>query len=435
MALGVRNSPAEVTPTTGSLQYGVMGSAGGASMLPQSADAAAIESVLVIDDSAVQRRHSVGLCRELGVGLVHEAGNGREALALLGALTALPSVLLVDLEMPTMDGPELLAQLRQRNIDVSIIVASSRERALLQSVRQMGSILGLRILGTIQKPLTRETLATLFAAHNQPCDAQSKPSRHPGIDAEALRSGIQREQIHAHFQPKMEIATGKICGAEALARWQEPAQGLILPDEFIPLAERHDLIHPLTLQILSQAMLQVVSWTAESCDLAVAVNLSPLLLDRPNLVEEVVQLQQGYGLPAERVIFEVTESSLSRDPAAALRILTRLRLRGFGLSLDDYGTGFASMAQLAQIPFTELKIDRAFVRGVCERETLRVMLRSTIAMAQELGLMTVAEGVETEEELELLRRYGCTVAQGWLIAKSMPPAQFAQWLLGRVKRS
>jgi EAL domain-containing protein (putative c-di-GMP-specific phosphodiesterase class I) len=110
-------------------------------------------------------------------------------------------------------------------------------------------------------------------------------------------------------------------------------------------------------------------------------------------------------------------------PAAALRILTRLRLRGFGLSLDDYGTGFASMQQLAQIPFTELKIDRTFVRGVCQRETLRVLLRSTIEMAQELGLVTVAEGVEAKEELELLRQYGCTAAQGWLIARAMPATQ------------
>jgi EAL domain-containing protein (putative c-di-GMP-specific phosphodiesterase class I) len=203
---------------------------------------------------------------------------------------------------------------------------------------------------------------------------------------------------------------------------------MILPDEFIPLAEQHNLIHKLTLRVMNQAMLQCCAWQAEGNDLTVAINLSPVLLDRPDLVEEIVQLRSCYDLPSEKVIFEITESSLLRDLGVALSVLTRLRLRGFGLSLDDYGTGFASMQQLAQIPFTELKIDRSFVRGACQSEPLKVMLSSAIEMAKELGLVTVAEGVETQEELELLRQYGCTYAQGWLVAKPMPSEDLLKWL-------
>ena len=156
---------------------------------------------------------------------------------------------------------------------------------------------------------------------------------------------------------------------------------MIAPDQFIPLAEQSGLVHELTLQVLNRALVQAVAWNAEELDLTVAVNISPLLLDRAELVQEIASLQQGYGIPAERIILEVTESSLLRDPAVALGVLTRLRLRGFGLSLDDYGTGFSSMQQLARIPFTELKIDRSFVRGVHERESVRVMLRSAVEMA------------------------------------------------------
>lgn len=220
-------------------------------------------------------------------------------------------------------------------------------------------------------------------------------------------------------------------GVEALVRWEHPTLGLVTPDRFIPLAEQSGLVHELTLQVLNQTLLQAVAWRAESLDLTVAVNISPLLLDRAELVQQIASLQGSYGVPAERIILEVTESSLLRDPAVALGVLTRLRLRGFGLSLDDYGTGFSSMQQLAQIPFTELKIDRSFVRGVHERDSQRVILRSAVEMASELGLVTVGEGVESRAELAVLEDCGCTLVQGWLFAKAMPAAELTQWLRSR----
>jgi EAL domain-containing protein (putative c-di-GMP-specific phosphodiesterase class I) len=218
---------------------------------------------------------------------------------------------------------------------------------------------------------------------------------------------------------------------EALARWQHPTLGLIFPDRFIQLAEQSGLVHELTLQVLNQALVQAVAWSAEDLNLSVAVNVSPLLLDRGELVQEIAGLQQAYGVPAERVILEVTESSLLREPGVAMGVLTRLRLRGFGLALDDYGTGFSSLQQLARIPFTELKIDKSFVNGVHQRAPLRVMLRSAVEMASELGLVTVAEGVECAEDLQVLKECGCTFAQGWLFAKAMPGVELAAWLEAR----
>jgi EAL domain-containing protein (putative c-di-GMP-specific phosphodiesterase class I) len=169
-------------------------------------------------------------------------------------------------------------------------------------------------------------------------------------------------------------------------------------------------------------------------DLSVAINLSPLLLESADLLQEISSLQQCYDLRAERVVLEITETSLMRDLSVALAVLTRLRLRGFGLSLDDYGTGFSSMQQLARIPFTELKIDRSFVHGVHERESVQVMLRSALEMAKRLGLNTVAEGVESEQDLQLLREYGCTFVQGWLLGKAMPAAELAGWSKGHEER-
>jgi EAL domain-containing protein (putative c-di-GMP-specific phosphodiesterase class I)/CheY-like chemotaxis protein len=393
-----------------------------------------VDSVLVIDDSAVQRAHGVGVCQDLGIATIYEAGNGQEALALLDGLDTAPQLLVVDLEMPTMDGPELLTQLRRRGIDIPIIVVSSRERALIHSVSHMGFILGLRILGTVQKPLTLASFgAVLRNWINEAPAAARQPQQEP-IDLGALRAGLDAAQIIVHYQPQIEIKSGAVRGVEALARWQHPTLGLILPDRFIPLAERSGLVHELTLQVLNQSLLQAMAWSAEEINLSVAVNISPLLLDRAELVQEIASLQQAYGVPPERVILEVTESSLLREPGVAMGVLTRLRLRGFGLALDDYGTGFSSMQQLARIPFTELKIDKSFVNGVHQREPLRVMLRSAVEMASELGLVTVAEGVEVAEDLQVLQECGCTFAQGWLFAKAMPGVELAAWLKARNPR-
>jgi EAL domain-containing protein (putative c-di-GMP-specific phosphodiesterase class I) len=176
------------------------------------------------------------------------------------------------------------------------------------------------------------------------------------------------------------------------------------------------------------AMAQTAHWAHQGLDLSIAVNISPLLLDRGELVQEISDLQRKQGLRAEQVVLEVTESTLLRELAVALGVLTRLRLRGFRLSLDDYGTGFSSMQQLARIPFTELKIDRSFVHGAADRESLQVILRSALDMASELGLETVAEGVESLQDWQLVRQFGCTLAQGWLLAKAMSATDFEPWL-------
>lgn len=393
-----------------------------------------IDSVLIVDDSAVQRQLAAALCRELGVPQVHEASNGQEALAVLDALAPPPALLIVDLEMPTMDGLELLRHLGDRSISAPIIVASSRERALVHSVESLGAALGLRILAALQKPLTLETLGELLQSNEERTIEAKQLVGGATIDPEELRVGIERGEIEVYYHPQVELATGDVHGIEALARWQHPVRGMLMPSDFIPIAEQHGLIQALTMKVMSQAMLQAALWNGEGIDLSVAINLSPVLLDRVALVDEISGLQEMLGIAADRVVLEITESSLPREVGVALSVLSRLRLRHFGLSLDDYGTGFSSMQQLARIPFTELKIDRSFVHRAYERESLQVILRSALEMAGKLGLQTVAEGIESLEDWRFLQESGCTFAQGWLLAKPMPSSQVKGWLndhLGR----
>jgi EAL domain-containing protein (putative c-di-GMP-specific phosphodiesterase class I)/FixJ family two-component response regulator len=394
----------------------------------------AIRSVLLVDDSAAQRAYAVALCRELGMTDIREASNGAEALALLAALTTPLDLLIIDLEMPTMDGPELLTRLRERGVESPIIVASSRERPLLHSVQDMGGAMGLCLLGALQKPLRLDSLTAILRNWDTVAERHKKAASAQPVDPEALRAGIDRNEIVVHYQPQISVHSGEVHGVEALARWNHPTLGLVHPDQFIPMAEQHGLIHKLTLQVMNQAMLQTAMWNAHGMDLSVAINLSPLLLETPDLLQEISGMQQCFGLRAEQVVLEITETSLLRELSVALAVLTRLRLRGFGLSLDDYGTGFSSMQQLARIPFTELKIDRSFVHGVHERESVQVMLRSALEMAKRLGLNTVAEGVESLQDLWLLQEYGCTFVQGWLMAKAMPAGEVMDWIRGHEAR-
>jgi EAL domain-containing protein (putative c-di-GMP-specific phosphodiesterase class I) len=387
-----------------------------------------IDSVLIVDDSGVQRGIGVAVCRELRIRKVHEAGNGLEALALLDELPAQPGLLIVDLEMPAMDGPELLSALGARGMRAPIVLASSRERALMNSVQDMGTALGLRILGALQKPITLAGLDALLQNKLHSAVEQQGPTQRQAVDPELLRAALARGDISVHYHPQVEIDTGLIRGVEALARWHDAKESWIGPDVFIPVAEQHGLIRELTLHVMDTAMRQTAIWSRHGLDLSIAINLSPILLERGELVQEISELQQRHGLRAEQIVLEVTESSLLRDLAIALGVLTRLRLRGFRLSLDDYGTGFSSMQQLARIPFTELKIDRTFVHGAHERDSLQVILRSALEMASQLGIETVAEGVESLEDWRLLRQYGCKLAQGWLLAKAMPGGELEGWL-------
>jgi EAL domain-containing protein (putative c-di-GMP-specific phosphodiesterase class I)/FixJ family two-component response regulator len=399
-----------------------------------------VGSLLVVDDSAVQRAHTVALCRELGVRMIYEAGSGAEALELFGLLVLPPELLIVDLEMPGMDGVELIQQLHQRRFSVPLIVASGRESTLIHSVEGMARNLGLTVLGGLRKPLSAAPLLAVLQRFCQGAGGTAAPAAPVAaaaaqpIDRAMLVQAIAVGQIGVHYQPKVDIGTGIVRGVEALARWQLPDLGFVRPDRFVALAEAEGLIHALTLSVTAQALAQAATWNARGLQLSMAINVAPRLLDGSALVDELLGLVAQHGLRAEQVVLEITESSLVDCMGAALGVLARLRLKGFGLSIDDYGTGFSSMQQLARIPFTELKIDRSFVHGAHQRNNLRVILQSALDMARQLGLRTVAEGVETLEDWRLLQDCGCSVAQGYLIARPMPAAELPAWIRHHKRR-
>lgn len=395
------------------------------------APALGIASLLIVDDNIVQRMQVVALCRELGVEMIYEAGSGAEALELLSLLVLPPDLLIVDLEMPIMDGVELIELLHERQLSIPLIVVSSREVVLISAVETMALNLGFPVVAGIRKPLERAPLAAALDGWDRQQAAQglvvSKAPQLP-INAADLAAAIESGAIHVHYQPKVDMAKGVICGVEALARWTHPVMGEIRPDRFIALAEREGLIRDLTRSVLRQAFSVAALWNSQGRHLSMAVNLSPRLLEEPTLVREISTLLDQHELEARQIVLEITESSVVDCLGVALGVLARLRLKGFGLSIDDYGTGFSSMQQLARIPFSELKIDRAFVHGAHQRTNLRVILQSALDMSRQLGLVTVAEGIETLADWQLVRDSGCGVGQGFLIAPAMPADALPGWV-------
>jgi EAL domain-containing protein (putative c-di-GMP-specific phosphodiesterase class I) len=211
-------------------------------------------------------------------------------------------------------------------------------------------------------------------------------------------------------------------------RWQHPEDGLVYPDQFIGIAEEHGMIDDLTHLVLAAALRQGGAWHAGGLPIQVAVNVSMDNLGALDLPDRIERDAAAAGMPLADLVLEVTESCLMKNPLASLDILTRLRLKNIGLSIDDFGTGHSSLAQLRDIPFTELKIDRSFVHGASRNPYMQAILEANLGLARQLGMKTVAEGVENEDDWHLLRACGCDVAQGYLVARPMAAADLPGWL-------
>jgi diguanylate cyclase (GGDEF)-like protein len=246
-----------------------------------------------------------------------------------------------------------------------------------------------------------------------------------------LHRAIERRELVLHYQPKAALCTGEISSVEALVRWQHPERGMILPDEFIPLAQQTSLIKPLALYVIDEALRQCVEWRKDGLTLAVAVNLSMRNLLDVNLAGDIGRLLERHGVVPGLLELEMTESSMLADPFRTKAVLDQLSSMGMRISIDDFGTGYSSLAYLKSLPVNEIKIDRSFVTDMLEDEGDSVIVSSTIELGRNLGLVVVAEGVETPAVWERLRALRCDVAQGYFLARPLPPRELAAWLQQR----
>ncbi len=243
-----------------------------------------------------------------------------------------------------------------------------------------------------------------------------------------LRRAAANNELSLHYQPKLDLRDKQVRQAEALLRWQHPQLGNVSPGEFIELAERTGSIQTLTRWVIEEGIRQLSEWNARGLVVQLSLNISADDLLGADLHERVLRLLDLYGIAAEQLIFEITESAIMREPEKALKVLNSLRDSGISLSVDDFGTGYSSLAHLKRLPVQELKIDQSFVRNLDETSEDAVIVRSTIEMSHNLGLKVVAEGVEYEHSLRLLERWNCDTAQGYLISRPLTAAAFEAWM-------
>jgi EAL domain-containing protein (putative c-di-GMP-specific phosphodiesterase class I) len=382
-------------------------------------------SVMVVEDHGFQRRMALRLLAEVGVTRSMEAADGESALRLLETVDALPDVVIVDLDMPGMDGIEFIGHVAQKKLARAAVVASALDPALLNTVQSMARAYGLRVLGCVEKPMTAPKLADVLALFDISPDADEDDSP-VEVTPEAVAEGLARDEFLPFFQPQVTFSNGQVIGVEALARWRRSDGQIVRPAHFVPLIEREKQIDRLTDRILEKACAWKSRWARSGLSLKISVNVSMLNLTDVSAADRFQHIVRSHGVDPREVVLELTESSVMGEAAHALNVLARLRLKGFGLSVDDFGTGYSSLSQLSQIPFTELKIDQSFVTGAANQPRKRAVVEASLELARKLNLSVVAEGVESIEEWQMLAELGCTYAQGYLISRPVPGDQLAE---------
>lgn len=381
---------------------------------------------LLVDDDPIMLRILKRQLAGFGRTEVQTCGQATEALALVEADAQAFSLLFCDLNMPDMDGVEFVRELARAGYAGSLVLVSGEDVRILGTMRTLASAHGVHVLGVLHKPVSVDQLGKVLGG--APRREHLPRATRRKFSADEIRAGIDGGQLENYYQPKVDLATGKVVGMESLVRWANPSHGLVYPDQFIATAEEAGLIGEMTYSILHQALRQIRIWRDAGIDLRVAVNVSVedlVSLDFPDVVGRALR---DTGVPHTSLVLEVTENRLMKHPLAALEVLMRLRLKRIGLSIDDFGTGHSSLAQLRDIPFDELKVDQGFVHGAHTENSRRAILEASLSLARQLGIARVAEGVEDRADWDFMRKTGCDMAQGYFISRPMVAGAVPDWI-------
>ncbi|WP_018233459.1 EAL domain-containing response regulator [Thioalkalivibrio thiocyanodenitrificans] len=383
--------------------------------------------IIVIDDDPFALKLIRHQLHVIGFNRVESTTSAHDALARMTGGECFDLVI-TDLQMPELDGVEFVRRLTQNGFEGGLVLVSGEDERILQTAERLARAHELHVLGSLHKPIDPERLRKMLTSHTQPAGDAKRPARRIYGPEEVLE-GIRTGQLECFCQPKVALASGEVNGVEMLVRWRHPRDGLVFPDQFIATAEEHGMIDELTRVVLRQALEQARTWIERGLHLSVAVNVSMESLSDLRFPDFVSREISRAGVPSSALILEVTESRLMKDVRNALDILARLRLRRVELSIDDFGTGHSTLVQLRDIPFTELKVDRGFVHGAWRHDSnLGAILEASLDMARRLGMRSVAEGVENQEDWAFLRRRGCDTAQGYFVARPMPMNELPDWL-------
>lgn len=390
------------------------------------------QSIVVVDDDAFAQRIIYAQLRTLGFTHVQSFLDPNKALNYLSGDGSSVALVICDLQMPEMDGIELIKQLGQIKFAGHLILVSGEDPRVLRSAQILAQASNLEILGVLNKPIQLNFLERLIASAK--VKAKSTSSAFLAARSylvEDIKKGLERGEFENYYQPKVDTADGRVCSVEALIRWNHPVDGVVTPAAFLSAIEANGLSDELLNHVLhgqNGVLANLSCWTKAGYDLKIAVNLAEANTIDPTLPERLHQQMIEHGLKPNCLILEVSENRVANNRLMSLATLSRLKLRGFALSIDDFGAGQTTMADLRDLPIAELKFDRLFVSGAHRDSAQKMALRSCIALAADLGIKTVAEGIEDIEDWHCLRELRCDMIQGFFIAKPMPANRLIPWL-------
>lgn len=383
--------------------------------------------ILLVDDDEFLLDLMSASLRQFGAGHVDTAANGNKVLSLLRSGEHY-DVILTDLNMPEMDGIELMRHLAERKYLGAIVLLTGEHSKVLQTANMLAKAHQLRLLGVLQKPFSLAALGKLLGTADQCSDLVPAIMDPPSISKEELEKAIRSGQIFPYFQSRVRMWDERIVGVEALARWWHPEKGMIMPGTFIPLAEQTSLICELSHAVIKSAIAQIGTWRSEGLHLRLSANITADDLLDIELPDRLSAWCKAAKVPLADITLEVTETQLMSRLERTLDTLVRLRLKGMNLAVDDFGTGYSNLGQIKRAPFSELKIDRSFVRDGVKDEEGRAILQASFVMGRQLGLGLVAEGVESEVEWDTVRQLGADEAQGYWISAPMPAREPPGWI-------
>ena len=383
--------------------------------------------ILALDDEPFMLNLLIRKLGQLGYVQVTACSNAQDALREMDQTQVSPDIICLDLNMPEMDGVEFLRKLVDRHYSGALILVSGEDEHVLQSVEKLVHAHRITALGHLHKPVQPKALEILIEKW-RPAGEDGRRAGRAVFNAEDVHAAIANGELINYYQPTVAVATGELVGVEALVRWRHPSLGMVFPDQFINIAETNGLIRDLTRAVLVAAFNQAKAWQDAGLKLQVSVNVSTEDLASLDFPDLVARGAADAGLAPTSVVLEVTESRLMAKLVIALDVLNRLRLERFRLSIDDFGTGHSSLAQLRDIPFDELKIDRGFVHGAASNSKLRAIYSASLVLGKQLLMKVVAEGVEDRADWDFLLRTGCDLAQGYFIAKPMPAEDLISWV-------
>ncbi|MBY0241755.1 MAG: EAL domain-containing response regulator [Burkholderiaceae bacterium] len=390
-------------------------------------------TAMVVEDSAVQRDHMAGLLRQAGFGVVMQACDGIDALRKLDARGLPVELVLTDLDMPGMDGLELIRHLKELELAASLVVASAREGRLAEAAASMRDAAArMQLLGTALKPLHFDVLQTLLShadAHALSVAATSAPT------VDDIADALARQQFVPYFEPRIEVAGGMLRGVDVHACWLHPERGLLRASRFLPALQGSSAIAALALSIARQALGQLKAWHEIGLvTLTMSIRLPAELLADRHMVDQLSTCVHEHGLAPRGITWECQEAVLSTAAPLSIANLAHLSLRGFGIGVAGYRAGQTTQQQLARCPLTELRIDHVIVHEASLQPARAALLQQSIEAAHQMRISVVADGVEQVADLALLRSYGCELAQGALVAAPMPAQALVGWIKGNRRR-